>query len=256
MNQYKTTSQLKNLAREKMSGKYGSAILMNFVQVSISLALTFSGTFFITLLSQLLSFFSGKEQLDIGTFLLTTIFNLICSMFIGIFNTGIALFYLNVISGRTCSLTNLFYGFQYLFKKSFTISTVTAVISSVCLLPYDILYFKFVDNMTPELGLSTIAAMLIGIILFLPISLALSQSYFLLLDFPSYSAKEVMLLSIRIMKGRKWKLFCIQLSFFPLLLLGYLSFGIGLLWVMPYLNATMSAYFLDIMNPARQSEMC
>ena len=58
-----------------------------------------------------------------------------------------------------------------------------------------------------------------------------------------------MLLSIRIMKGKKRKLFTIQLSFLPLMLLSMLTLGIGDLWLTPFMNMTMALYFLDIMRP-------
>ena len=71
------------------------------------------------------------------------------------------------------------------------------------------------------------------------------QAYYLLLDFPQYNAMELMKLSFRIMKGHKWELFCLQMSFLPLGFLCLLSFGIGSLWLVPYMNMTQTLYFLD-----------
>ena len=34
------------------------------------------------------------------------------------------------------------------------------------------------------------------------------------------------------------------------MILGALSFGIGNLWITPYMNMTLALYFLDIMKPA------
>ena len=48
------------------------------------------------------------------------------------------------------------------------------------------------------------------------------------------------------MKGNKWRYFYINLSFIPLLLASMLTCYIGLLWLMPYMEATMAAFYLDL----------
>ncbi len=250
MNQYKTRAQLKNIAREKMTGKYGSSILMYFTQTSILFGVSFALIMIFVIIAAIMLLLNEQAEIGIGFQLVFTLLSAIISMFGGVFNTGSSLFYLNVVSGRICSVSDLFYGFRYLFKKSLSLSAVTAIFSTLCLLPYDIFYFYYSENPTPETGMATLFSFLIGMVIYIPFSLALSQCYFLLLDFPQYSAKELLGLSVRIMKGKKWTLFCLQMSFFPLMLLGYLSFGIGLLWVTPYMNATLACYFLDIMKPA------
>ena len=54
------------------------------------------------------------------------------------------------------------------------------------------------------------------------------------------------------MKGHKWELFFLQMSFLPLGFLCLLSFGIGNLWLVPYMNMTQTLYFLDLMQNERQ----
>ncbi len=51
------------------------------------------------------------------------------------------------------------------------------------------------------------------------------------------------------MKGHKRRLFRLELSFLPLMLLCVLSFGIGFLWLNPYMQMTYTCFFLDLMNP-------
>ena len=55
------------------------------------------------------------------------------------------------------------------------------------------------------------------------------------------------------MKGKKLRLLYLEFSFLPLLLLSILSFGIGLLWLQPYMQMTYTFFFLDLMNPRRAS---
>lgn len=198
----------------------------------------------------------GRKRRDIsdGISALTATTTLL-SIFAGVFQTGITLFYLNTACNRPAVTANLFYGFKYLFKKSLGISAVLILLNTACTLPFDICYFllrsgKGFDTIT--MAILCIVLMVIGMCIYIPLSLGLSQAYYLLLDFPQYSAMELMKLSFRIMKGHKWELFCLQMSFLPLGFLCLLSFGIGSLWLVPYMNMTQTLYFLDLMQNERQ----
>ncbi len=252
MTQYKSSAELKNMAREQLSGKYGNAILFNLANYLLTFCITFLLTMFSSLISITISILVGNQDLNTGSTLLNWIATIISSIIVGVFNTGNALFCLNIACGRTYSVSNLFYGFQYLLKQSLGLSTVMAVLNAICLLPYDICYYRYLADSSTQNAIIMVIAMLVGYAVLLPLSLSLSQAYFLLLDFPQYSTKTLLTTSIHLMKGRKRKLFYIQLSFFPLMILGVLSFGIGNLWITPYMNLTMAYYFLDIMKPAKQ----
>ena len=67
---------------------------------------------------------------------------------------------------------------------------------------------------------------------------------------PKYTLKydEAITESRNMMDGRKMDLFILYLSFFGWFLLSLLTFGIGLLWLIPYINAATSAFYLDITN--------
>ena len=45
------------------------------------------------------------------------------------------------------------------------------------------------------------------------------------------------------MKGKKWKLFCLDLSFIGWYLLGMLCLGVGVLWVDPYHKVSMALFY-------------
>jgi uncharacterized membrane protein len=52
--------------------------------------------------------------------------------------------------------------------------------------------------------------------------------------------------SQHMMKGMKWKLFCLYLRFTGWIILGVLSCMIGFLWVGPYMAASMALFYDDI----------
>lgn len=262
MNQYQTISAIKDTAKNKLTGKFGSAVLLTFANSTMLFSVNFIISMIISTIVTVIMLVTTGDitsttlslEAAVVVFIIEYLLTLLCSVFAGVFNTGVALFFLNIASGRTAILANLFYGFHFLFKKSLKLSAVTVLTNAICMLPYTFCSFMF-TYFSGSWGVYMIVALLLGTLLYLPIQLSLSQAFFLLLDFPSRSAKELLQTSIRLMKGRKKQLFLIQLSFLPLMLLGTLSFEIGNLWITPYVNMVMALYFLDIMKPATSDNM-
>lgn len=98
--------------------------------------------------------------------------------------------------------------------------------------------------------------LLMGIYLFLWTLLLLipgiikSFSYALaplvLIDDPQLTVNEAITRSRQMMDGYKWKLFCLYLSFIGWLLLSIVTLGIGLLWIIPYMQASLSHFYLEL----------
>ena len=76
------------------------------------------------------------------------------------------------------------------------------------------------------------------------VSMALSMVWYIKIDHPSYTWKEAFAASRDMTNGRKMELFILSLSFIGWMILGSLCFGIGILFVMPYMNATMVQWYL------------
>ncbi len=91
-----------------------------------------------------------------------------------------------------------------------------------------------------------------GIIL----DLAYSMAEFIAHDEPEISEAEALRRSRRMMKGHKWQLFCLELSFIGWILLSLVfTLGIGLLWVVPYMCEAMAAFYEDLKQEAPVSEL-
>ena len=87
------------------------------------------------------------------------------------------------------------------------------------------------------------------IIIFVPItilSLLLSQVYFILADQKTKSASEAIKMSWNVMKGKKMKLFLLQLSFIGWAILSVFTFFIGLLFLYPYMLTTYSKFYQNL----------
>ena len=250
MTSHELSANLKNTAREKLAGKYGNAILI----VVLYSLIVFVGqeliTVPVTFISAFVSMLTGNGEVGTGYYIVVFLLQTTFSIFANIMNTGLALFFLNMACNRTYSISNLFYGYRYMFKKSFAISAILVGINTIVMLPYDICYFMYLGDSTGSTNwlYYMLIAMCICLFVSIIVSLFFSQTYYLLLDFPRYSVKQILSLSIRIMKGRKLKYLFVDLSFLPLELLSMLSLNIGFLWVTPYRMLTMALFFLDAMK--------
>ncbi len=77
-------------------------------------------------------------------------------------------------------------------------------------------------------------------------SYAYSMSLYIKVDHPEYDWKQCMDESQRIMDGNKWKLFCLQISFIGWAIVCGFTFGIGLLWLNPYMQAATVSFYESI----------
>lgn len=77
-------------------------------------------------------------------------------------------------------------------------------------------------------------------------SFAYSMAPFIAEDHPEYSVSQAISESCRMMKGHKFDLFYLYLSFIGWFLLSILSCGIGLLWLQPYVENAVAAFYNDL----------
>ena len=89
--------------------------------------------------------------------------------------------------------------------------------------------------------LLTIAGIIIGFLFTLPFYLI----FWIYVDDPDVDTREALQRSIALMRGAKWHLCLMELSFFGWMILGALSFGIGFLWILPYMNQTFTNFYLE-----------
>lgn len=77
-------------------------------------------------------------------------------------------------------------------------------------------------------------------------SYAYSMAYYVLADNPELTAREALAKSKEMMKGHKWDLFVLQLSFFWWYLLSGITLGIAYIYVIPYISATTANFYNSI----------
>lgn len=143
----------------------------------------------------------------------------------GPFSLGICLFFLTLVRKSAPTISQLFDGF-----KTFEISMVTYIFTVIFTLLWSLLLI------------------IPGIIA----SISYSMAYYIIIDNPNISAMDAITRSKEMMMGNKMKYFCMQWRFFGWILLALATFGIGFIWLTPYMF-TANAEFYEDLRKAQQS---
>ncbi|MDO4949275.1 MAG: DUF975 family protein [Bacteroidales bacterium] len=74
-------------------------------------------------------------------------------------------------------------------------------------------------------------------------SISYSMTSFVLYDYPELSYEDAIRRSSDIMRGHKMQYFLLVLSFFGWFLLGFITMGIGFIWINPYFTMASTAFY-------------
>lgn len=97
--------------------------------------------------------------------------------------------------------------------------------------------------------LTTIYTVLWAMLLVVPgiiAAFSYSMAPYILYENPGMSATEAIKASKELMRGNKWRLFCLSLSFIGWSILAALTLGIGSIFLRPYVEAAGAAFYRDI----------
>ena len=151
-----------------------------------------------------------------------TVGSLISLVITGPLTLGLVVVFSKLIKGEKAEIANVFDGF-----KNFVNSFLLYILNSIFTFLWSLLF------------------VIPGIVM----SYAYSMSYYILKDNPELSANEARKQSIEMMRGNKWRLFCLDFSFIGWALLSILTFGILMLWVSPVMEASHAAFY-ESLKPA------
>lgn len=245
--QYMTSSELKSQAKDLLGGRYGYAILILFLGNMVTMALSMAVNSVLGVSQMILS------MPPLPRMLITLLSNSVIALFTNILSAGYALFFLNMACRRSCDIGNLFYGYKWQFRKCLSLSGVFVLVNLAAQLPYNVCFGMFLQTRSTGWLMGALLASSAAMIITTLFLLVFSQCYYLMLDFPDYSAQQLLRSSMQIMRGHKGRLFYLQVSFLPLFALALLSCGVGMLWLSPYMQMTYTCFFLDLMNPKKAS---
>ena len=181
---------------------------------------------------------SGNWGLGIGAMLLHLLITIgvqvipvagaIASLLIsGAFTLGFAILYLSIVRKGEPQLSMIFKGFE-----------------------------KFGTALGAFLlqGLFVILWMLLFIIPGIIAAFSYTMTFYIIADDDSVGALEAISRSKEMMRGNKWKLFCLGCRFIGWAILCLFTLGIGFLWLGPYMSASTAEFYEDIRGKKEELE--
>lgn len=204
-----------------------------------------------------------------------------------VLNVGTSFIFLKTACNMPGTIEDLFCGFRQNTVKILKIGAVIAVIESICMIPFEIAATQYMEiiNSTSLLGggnvndLSRILAanpadnseliaaysvlysatmkfyliMFVCTVISLLLTLPFFPAFYMVLDFPNWSAATILKKSFEVMNGQKVRLLLLYISFVPAFLLSLFTCGIALIWVYPYRSMALANLYLDIMSVRNKS---
>lgn len=157
-------------------------------------------------------------------------------------------------------------GAVYILLVTIVIAIVGLVLGSVVEVGYSRFNLDLVDGDSPSIGtlfsylsnwktttvarLLQVVYILLWTLLFIIPGIMATYSYamtsYILAEQPELSAGEAITLSKEMMKGNRWRLFCLHLSFIGWDILSALTLGIGNLWLTPYKQTATAAFYREV----------
>lgn len=222
-----TASEIRKEAREKLTGKWGKVAFQVFIYGIITY-----------LIAKILSFFP----------LIDSIVSLIISAPL---SYGLLLSIFKIIDAEENDFSYVAFlsnGFTY-FGKSWSILfhillklfiPILLYIASIVL--YVMANLQFNQAL---LSLSTILGFASSIYLVIK-ELSYCLAFYISYETPAITAKEAVEKSGELMRGKVWSFFCLNLSFIGWAILCVFTFGIGLLWLFPYIMTADICFYRNL----------
>ncbi len=110
-------------------------------------------------------------------------------------------------------------------------------------------YFKHWKSAALTRLLSTVYIFLFSLLFIVPGIIAAfnyAMARYIVAEHPEIKARDALKISTAMMKGNRWRLFCLEFSFIGWALLSALTFGIGDLFLTPYRSAAVAAFYRDL----------
>ena len=234
MNSIKNQAEIKAYARTHLEGCYLIYMLI-FIIYTIS----------VVLLSQIAVDENNRYKL------LIAITNFVISVFTGIlvamFKGGLCNVSVKICAGDTPVVKDLFYNYIANSRNSFFTYALPVFIQNLFLIPAYTYIFRYGADRPADLFKVLILSG-IGFVGYYLVTLGFFPVYYLFVDFPEKTPKEIIKLSFWLMKGHKIRLLLLEMSFIPIFIISMFTMGIGLLWVVPYYQTSLAYFYMNLLS--------
>lgn len=215
-------------------GKHGALALVTFLMSVFHLVLLYAIDYAFPTLGSVFSY------------ILYLVCSVLANMVYYILLAGLYRLYLNLCRGWAWKPGDLFSAFSNHPEPAAIYSLLPFALQSIPgNLAVWILFQYLVSFSFSDIATYLLLLVVVGIVT-VWLQLGLSMVLYLYCDAPWKTARTLVRESWKLMKGEKLRLFSLFLSFLGLNLLSLLSFGIGMLFVQPYVYVTETLFYMDL----------
>ncbi len=267
-------ADLKRIARQSLTGRYGTMIgvwlLLSVFSLVISYLFSFIGNQLFLMCA--VTFETNSEILRYS---LSFVLNFIASLLSCLFTVGGAKAFIQLLYGQSVHVSMVFYGFRHHPDRIMLTNIPVILITLACSIPMTVYsqmylnymnqYMEFLNNLNNAVTPDAIPMMPVSLMIWALISMAASivmlfavlpfaMVDYLLAEMEDASPKDVLRTGFTMMKGHKMRYLGLTISFLGWIFLGIFTCGIALFWVMPYMQATIAAFYLDLKRVHEQRQ--
>lgn len=231
-----SSKELKRQARETLSGRYGLPMGAFVVTELIIIAINFP--------------FNLSLQLNPSNTqaIIYSLASIIISLLSIVLSCGLMYIHLNMARGKETKFSDLFRFFTKRPDRFILAELMLIGITLVIMIPAIVCMIAAIVFDTTLWYIILVAVWIATIVVLCIISYSYGLIFYLLIDQPDMKLMNVFRQSRQLMQGNKGRMFYIGLSFLGLSLLASLSFGIGLLWVSPYMSQTNVQFYRNVIG--------
>ena len=160
--------------------------------------------------------------------------------------SGVKRIHLMLAREQSAKISDLFWVFKNRPDRLLIGGCIFTLISWIPRIP------EFALSLAPPQGLSDVQMLAVaqlvsnvGLVLSFLLTVPFYFIFWLYVDDPEIEAVEAFRASMSLTRGAKWRLCMMELSFFGWMLLGAFSLGIGFLWIMPYMDQSLTNLYLE-----------
>ncbi len=169
----------------------------------------------------------------------------ILQVLLGLFAAGAKRHFLRSLRGEASPLADLLVPLMKQPDRYLIVGLVQIAAGFLCFAPLLLVSLFRFPNAYVTLAVLIVLS-IFGIAAYAAVRATIAPAWFLLLDDESLSAGAALKKSAALMRGRVWDLIRLALSFIGYVLLAFLTFGIGFVWVLPYYYTSLAGFYEEL----------
>lgn len=251
--------QFRERARFSLRGNWGTAVLVSLVASLLCGGLFFRSQYpVVWLCSMFPEIGSSIRELFDALRSFSDLFGAAAFVLSGPIMLGLHRYYLALHDGKPVQFRDLFSGFSR-FGDAFLLKILVTLFEFLWSLPmmipivigYFMTFLGGANRSIPIIGLVLVLAGAALSPLVVIANIRYSMAFYIMLERKNLTANQCLNVSVNMMQGNKARYFRLCFSFIGWYLLGGLTFGIGYLFLVPYMQAACTAFYRELVPAAK-----